>query len=62
MPVGREEDVKDLARYVVANPLRAGLVTRVHDYPLWMRVGCECLTIASQPAFGCEAIVKYKIQ
>ncbi|MVV47977.1 transposase [Pseudomonas sp. PB120] len=33
--VRREEDVKALARYVVANPIRAGLVTRVHDYPLW---------------------------
>ncbi|MBK5418584.1 REP-associated tyrosine transposase [Pseudomonas sp. TH31] len=33
--VRREEDVKDLARYVVCNPVRAGLVTRVHDYPLW---------------------------
>jgi REP element-mobilizing transposase RayT len=33
--VRRDEDVKGLARYVVANPVRAGLVTRVHDYPLW---------------------------
>ncbi|MNP19873.1 Transposase IS200 like protein [compost metagenome] len=33
--VRREEDVKNLARYVVANPVRAGLVERVHDYPLW---------------------------
>jgi putative transposase len=33
--VRREEDVKALARYVVANPIRAGLVERVHDYPLW---------------------------
>ena len=33
--VRREDDVKALARYVVANPIRAGLVTRVHDYPLW---------------------------
>lgn len=33
--VRREEDVKALARYVVANPIRAGLVARVHDYPLW---------------------------
>ena len=33
--VRREEDVKGLARYVVANPVRSGLVTRVHDYPLW---------------------------
>ena len=31
----REEDVLPAARYVVANPLRAGLVTRVGDYPLW---------------------------
>nr|WP_237140761.1 MULTISPECIES: transposase [Pseudomonas] len=31
----REEDLVKLARYVVANPLRAGLVTRLGDYPLW---------------------------
>jgi hypothetical protein len=24
-----------MARYVVANPLRAGLVKRLGDYPLW---------------------------
>ncbi len=30
----KEEDLKALARYVVANPVRAGLVKRVHDYPL----------------------------
>ena len=29
------EDIKPLARYVVANPVRAGLVDRVEDYPLW---------------------------
>jgi REP element-mobilizing transposase RayT len=33
--VRRGEDVKNLARYVIANPIRAGLVERVHDYPLW---------------------------
>ncbi|NBA95906.1 transposase [Pseudomonas sp. R5(2019)] len=33
--VRREEDVKRLARYVIANPVRAGLVERVGDYPLW---------------------------
>ena len=33
--IRREEDLKALARYVVANPLRAGLVTRIGDYPLW---------------------------
>ena len=31
----REEDLVRLARYIVANPLRAGLVARVGDYPLW---------------------------
>lgn len=30
-----EERVIDAARYVIANPLRAGLVTRLGDYPLW---------------------------
>jgi REP element-mobilizing transposase RayT len=28
-----EEDLQHVARYVVANPLRAGLVERVGDYP-----------------------------
>jgi REP element-mobilizing transposase RayT len=31
----REENVLAAARYVVANPLRAGLVQRLGDYPLW---------------------------
>jgi len=30
-----EEDIADVARYIVANPLRAGLVTSLADYPLW---------------------------
>ncbi|CAI8923755.1 Transposase IS200 like protein [compost metagenome] len=30
-----EEDLLAVARYVIANPIRAGLVRRVHDYPLW---------------------------
>lgn len=33
--VRRDEDIQALARYIVANPLRAGLVSRVGDYPLW---------------------------
>jgi hypothetical protein len=24
-----------MARYIIANPLRAGLVDRIGDYPLW---------------------------
>ncbi len=31
----RDEDVRDVARYVVANPVRAGLVRKAGDYPLW---------------------------
>ena len=31
----REDDLKAMARYIVANPLRAGLVARIGDYPLW---------------------------
>ena len=31
----KEEDIRALARYVVANPLRAGLVERIGDHPLW---------------------------
>jgi REP element-mobilizing transposase RayT len=31
----REEDLQSMARYVVANPLRASLVTRVGLYPHW---------------------------
>ena len=30
-----DEDVVSIARYVVANPLRKGLVARLGDYPLW---------------------------
>ena len=33
--VRREEDIVKLARYVVANPLRAGLVRKLRDYPYW---------------------------
>lgn len=33
--VRKEEDIQALARYVVANPLRAGLVENIGDYPLW---------------------------
>ena len=31
----KEDDLLAVARYIVANPLRAGLVTRLGDYPLW---------------------------
>ena len=31
----REDDIRAVARYLVANPLRAGLVEKLGDYPLW---------------------------
>jgi len=31
----REDDLKHLARYVVANPIRAGIVDSASDYPFW---------------------------
>jgi putative transposase len=30
-----EEDLVDMARYVVLNPVRAGLVRRIRDYAYW---------------------------
>jgi REP element-mobilizing transposase RayT len=33
--VRKEEDIKHIARYIIANPLRAGLVKTVGDYPHW---------------------------
>ena len=33
--VRQEDDVRALARYMVANPLRAGLAQHVADYPHW---------------------------
>ena len=31
----QDDDVVGLARYIVANPLRAGLVEHIGDYPFW---------------------------
>jgi putative transposase len=33
--VRKDEDMRKMARYIVANPLRAKLVERIGDYPLW---------------------------
>ena len=33
--VRHDEDLTSLARYIVANPLRAGLVERISEYPHW---------------------------
>ena len=31
----REEHLENMARYIVENPVRAGLVSRIGDYPFW---------------------------
>ncbi len=31
----REDDVKKVARYIVSNPVRAGLAKKIGDYPMW---------------------------
>jgi len=33
--IRKEENLRAAARYVIANPLRAGLVERIGDYPFW---------------------------
>jgi len=33
--VRKDEDLRAMARYIVANPIRAGLVDRIGDYPHW---------------------------
>ncbi len=33
--IRQDEDLANIARYIVANPLRAGLVNKVGDYPHW---------------------------
>ena len=33
--IRRDEDLESIARYIIANPLRAGLVDSVARYPLW---------------------------
>ena len=37
--IREEKELRVMARYVIANPLRAGLVESVGDYPLWDAIG-----------------------
>jgi REP element-mobilizing transposase RayT len=34
----KEENIREIARYIVANPLRAKLVKKIGDYPFWNAV------------------------
>ena len=40
--IRREEDLVAIARYIVANPLRAGLVSSLSDYSLWDAKWLDC--------------------
>lgn len=42
--VRREEDLRRLARYVIANPLRAGMCRHACDYPFWDAVWLDAST------------------
>jgi len=33
--IRHDKDLRTVSRYIVANPLRAGLVQQLGDYPLW---------------------------
>jgi putative transposase len=33
--IRKDEDIMHIARYIIANPFRAGLVKKVGDYPHW---------------------------
>ena len=33
--IRKDEDMVSIARYITANPIRAGLVKKVGDYPHW---------------------------
>ena len=33
--IRREDDIQGVARYIVANPIRAGLVKSIRQYPFW---------------------------
>ena len=41
--IRKDEDVRKLARYIVANPIRTGMVQSVVDYPLWDAVWVDPL-------------------
>ena len=43
--IRKDEDIKAVARYIIANPLRAGLVENIGDYPFWDAVWLQrCLS------------------
>lgn len=47
--IRREQDLRAVARYVIANPVRAGLCERVGDYPFWNAIWLNESTDANCP-------------
>ncbi len=45
-----DEDLHGIARYIVMNPVRAGLVTRVGSYPFWDAIWLDDPSSAAQGA------------
>lgn len=37
----KDDDLRNVARYIVLNPIRAGLCRRLGDYPLWDAIWVE---------------------
>ncbi|AJC46434.1 transposase [Xanthomonas sacchari] len=51
-----ERQLLPAARYIVANPLRAGLVRRVGDYPYWDAVWLSLPASAAASCTGTDAM------
>jgi len=47
-----EKNLRSTARYIVANPLRANLVSSIGDYPHWDAVWLDGESINQSPACG----------
>jgi hypothetical protein len=50
--VRREEDLAELARYIIENPVRARLVDHVGEYALWDSVWTPFELVQSAPNRG----------
>ena len=49
--IRKDEDLRTIARYIIANPLRAGLVAHIGEYPhwdaIWIRENGEAAEISA---------------
>ena len=58
--IRNEEAIKEIARYVVANPVRAKLVKKVGDYPHWDAIWINNSRTAITPKKAIEILDKAK--